>query len=146
MRAGGERNPKAIRVSRRIFVFVDSMSHAAVDAGCSVAWFSVEDLGVLVRRHRLDDSVTKAPAPTLRSDVIVVDDIGLLPVSEEAAEGLYRLMDGAYERRSVAISSNLHPSKAHTFGRTCARQRRNQHRFEHHPRSASRPASTLSAK
>ena len=28
----------------------------------------------------------------------------------DAAEGLYRLADAAYERRSVAVSSNLHPS------------------------------------
>jgi hypothetical protein len=28
----------------------------------------------------------------------------------DAAEGLYRLVDAAYERRSVAVSSNLHPS------------------------------------
>ena len=41
---------------------------------------------------------------------MVVDDIGLLPVGPDAAEGLYRLVDAAYERRSVAISSNLHPS------------------------------------
>ena len=40
----------------------------------------------------------------------MVDDIGLLPVGPDAAEGLYRLVDAAYERRSVAISSNLHPS------------------------------------
>src|SRR3982074_2040542 len=32
------------------------------------------------------------------------------PVSTDAAEGLYRLVDAAYERRSVAISSNLHPA------------------------------------
>jgi DNA replication protein DnaC len=42
--------------------------------------------------------------------LIVVDDIGLLPVSSEAAEGFYRLVDAAYERRSLAVSSNLHPS------------------------------------
>jgi DNA replication protein DnaC len=41
---------------------------------------------------------------------VVVDDIGLLPVSQDAAEGLYRLVDAAYEKRSVAISSNLHPA------------------------------------
>jgi DNA replication protein DnaC len=40
----------------------------------------------------------------------VVDDIGLMPVGPDAAEGLYRLVDAAYERRSVAVSSNLHPS------------------------------------
>jgi hypothetical protein len=33
--------------------------------------------------------------------------MGLLPVGLDAAEGLYRLVDAAYERRSVAVSSNL---------------------------------------
>jgi DNA replication protein DnaC len=65
---------------------------------------------VLIRRHRADDSVTKAIARILRADLVVVDDIGLLPVGPEAAEGLYRLADAAYEKRSVAVSSNLHPS------------------------------------
>ena len=32
------------------------------------------------------------------------------PVAQDAAEGLYRLVDAAYEKRSVAISSNLHPA------------------------------------
>jgi len=29
---------------------------------------------------------------------------------DDAAEGLYRLVDAAYEKRSIAISSNPHPS------------------------------------
>jgi DNA replication protein DnaC len=36
--------------------------------------------------------------------------LGLLPVGPDAAEGLYRLVDAAYEKRSIAVSSNLHPS------------------------------------
>ena len=60
--------------------------------------------------HRADDSVTKAITRILRADLVIVDDIGLLPVGPDAAEGLYRLVDAAYERRSVAVSSNLHPS------------------------------------
>jgi hypothetical protein len=35
---------------------------------------------------------------------------GCCPVAADAAEGLYRLVDAAYEKRSIAISSNLHPS------------------------------------
>jgi DNA replication protein DnaC len=31
-------------------------------------------------------------------------------VAPDAAEGLYRLVDPAYEKRSVAISSKLHPA------------------------------------
>lgn len=90
--------------------FCEALGQAAVDAGMSVAWFTIEDLGVLVRRHRVDDSVNKAIARLTRTDLVVVDDIGLLPVSSDAAEGFYRLVDAAYERRSLAISSNLHPS------------------------------------
>jgi DNA replication protein DnaC len=91
-------------------MFLESLGQAAVDAGRRVAWFSLESLGVLVRRHRADDSVTKAIARILRAELVVVDDIGLLPVTTDAAEGLYRLVDAAYEKRSLAISSNLHPA------------------------------------
>lgn len=90
--------------------FLEALGQTAVEAGLKVAWFSLEALGMLVRRHRADDSVAKAVARILRAELVVVDDIGLLPVSPDAAEGLYRLVDAAYERRSVAISSNLHPS------------------------------------
>lgn len=91
-------------------MFLEALGHTAVTTGRKVAWFSLETLGVLVRRHRADDSVTRAIGRILRADLIVVDDIGLLPVAVDAAEGLYRLVDAAYERRSVAVSSNLHPS------------------------------------
>jgi DNA replication protein DnaC len=90
--------------------FCEALGHAAVEAGRSVAWHSIEDLGALVRRHRIDDTVAKAFLPLLKADLVIVDDIGLLPISADAAEGFYRLVDAAYERRSLAISSNLHPS------------------------------------
>ena len=90
--------------------FCEALGQAAVDNGLTVAWFTIEDLGALVRQHRPDDSMTKAIDRIIRTDLIIVDDIGLLPVSPDAAEGFYRLVDAAYERRSLAISSNLHPS------------------------------------
>lgn len=89
---------------------LEALGQAAVEAGKHVAWFTLEALGVIVRKHRADDSLSKAIARILRADLVVVDDIGLLAVGPDAAEGLYRLIDAAYERRSVAVSSNLHPS------------------------------------
>lgn len=89
---------------------LEALGQQAVEQGLRVAWFTLEDLGVLLRRHRADDTVTKAIARVLRADLIVVDDIGLLPVAADAAEGLYRLVDAGYEKRSIAISSNLHPA------------------------------------
>jgi DNA replication protein DnaC len=95
--------------------FCEALGQAAVEAGMTVAWFTIEDLGAMVRRHRADDSMTRAVTRLIRTDLIIIDDIGLLPVSPDAAEGFYRLVDAAYERRSLAVSSNLHPSKAHMF-------------------------------
>jgi DNA replication protein DnaC len=89
---------------------LEALGHAAIDVQMSVAWFSVEDLGAIVRRHRVDDTVSKAFASLATVTLVVVDDIGLMPISTDAAEGLYRLVDANYERRSVALSSNLHPS------------------------------------
>ena len=89
---------------------LEALGQHAIEQGLRVAWFTLEDLGGLLRRHRADDTVTRAIARILRADLVVVDDIGLLPVSQDAAEGLYRLVDAAYEKRSVAVSSNLHPA------------------------------------
>jgi DNA replication protein DnaC len=60
--------------------------------------------------HRADNTVTKAIMRILRAELVVVDDIGLLLVGPDGAEGLNRLVDAAYEKRSVAVSSNLHPA------------------------------------
>jgi DNA replication protein DnaC len=89
---------------------LEALGQHAINQGLSVAWFSVEDLGAIIRRHRVDDTVSKAFAALAGISLTVIDDIGLLPISGDAAEGLYRLVDAAYERRSLALSTNLHPS------------------------------------
>lgn len=90
--------------------FLEALGHAAIDHGAHVTWFSLEALGQLVRRGRADDSTGRAIKRIMRADVIVIDDIGLLPVAAETAEALYRVVDAAYEKRSIALSSNLHPA------------------------------------
>jgi DNA replication protein DnaC len=90
--------------------FLEALGQQVVEAGMRVAWFRLEDLGALMRAHRSDDSVTRVVTRILRADLIVIDDIGLLAVGTDAAEGLYCLVDVAYEKRSIAISSNLHPA------------------------------------
>ena len=89
---------------------VEALSHAAIDTGCRVAWFTLETLTAAIGRANVDGSITKTITKITRADLIVIDDIGMLPAGQAAAEALYRLVDAAYERRSVAVTSNLHPS------------------------------------
>jgi len=90
--------------------FIEALGHLAIDNGKTVTWHTLETLAALFRRHRADDSVSKAISKLIRSDLILIDDVGLLPVSPDAAEALFRVVDAAYEKRSIAISSNVHPS------------------------------------
>jgi DNA replication protein DnaC len=90
--------------------FVEALGHLAIDHGKTVAWHTLETLAVLLRRHRADDTVAKAISKLIRADLIVIDDVGLLPVATDAAEALFRLVDAAYEKRSIALTSNIHPA------------------------------------
>jgi DNA replication protein DnaC len=89
---------------------VEALGHLAIDNGKTVAWHTLETLAQLLRRHRADDTINKAISKLIHADLVVVDDVGLLPVSADAAEALFRVIDAAYEKRSIAISSNVHPS------------------------------------
>jgi DNA replication protein DnaC len=90
--------------------FVEALGHLAIDEGKTVAWHTLESLAVLLRRHRADDSVSKAISRLIRADLILIDDIGMLPVAPDAAEVLFRVVDAAYEKRSIALTSNIHPA------------------------------------
>jgi DNA replication protein DnaC len=90
--------------------FVEGLSHLAIERGKKVAWFTLESLAREIAKSRVDGSTSKAIARIVRADLVVVDDIGMLPVGTEEAEAFYRLVDAAYEKRSLAVTSNFHPA------------------------------------
>ena len=90
--------------------FVEALAHAVIDAGMRVSWFTLEGLTITVGRAKVDASVTKVITRICRSELIVIDDIGQLPAGQDAAEAFYRVVDAAYVRGRVAVTSTLHPS------------------------------------
>jgi DNA replication protein DnaC len=90
--------------------FAEALAHAAIDSDLRVAWFTLESLTAAIGRAKADGSVARTVTRICRSDLIVVDDIGMLPAGQEAAEAFYRITDAAYERRSMTVTSNIHPS------------------------------------
>jgi DNA replication protein DnaC len=90
--------------------FIEALAHAVIDADMRVSWFTLETLTATIGRARVDASIAKVVARICRSDLIVIDDIGALPAGQDAAEAFYRVIDAAYERRSVAVTSNIKPS------------------------------------
>ena len=90
--------------------FVEALAHIAIEQDLRVAWFTLESLTTTIGRAKADGTIARTVARICRCDLIVVDDIGMLPAGQDAAEAFYRVIDAAYERRSVAITSNIHPS------------------------------------
>lgn len=90
--------------------FVEALAHQVINAGMRVSWHTLESLTTAIGRASADGSIAKTIAKITRAELIVVDDIGMLPSGQAAAEAFYRLIDAAYERRSLAVTSNLHPA------------------------------------
>ncbi|MEX5249879.1 ATP-binding protein, partial [Kocuria sp. CPCC 205260] len=90
--------------------FLEALAHQVIDAGTRVSWFTLESLTAAIGRAGADGSIGKTIARITRAELIVVDDIGMLPSGQAAAEAFYRLVDATYERRSLAVTSNIHPA------------------------------------
>jgi DNA replication protein DnaC len=95
--------------------FAEAIAHAAIDRDLRVSWFTLETLTATIACSRIDASTGKVVERIVRSELVVVDDIGLLPAGTDEAEALYRLVDAAYERRSLILTSNLHPARFDTI-------------------------------
>ncbi|CAN5506814.1 hypothetical protein BH09ACT7_BH09ACT7_57810 [soil metagenome] len=79
---------------------------AAIHAGHKVRYFTAADLVDTLYRGLADNTVGKIIESLLRVDLIILDELGFAPLDDTATQLLFRLVAGAYERRSLAIGSH----------------------------------------
>lgn len=60
---------------------------------------------------RADGSYARALRRLIKTDVLALDDFGLLPLSQAAVRDLYELISGRYERRPIILTSNRAPEE-----------------------------------
>jgi hypothetical protein len=86
--------------------------------------FLPAELDALLRRMRLPCLRKAAPDVLATAQRWVAAEVLRVLLAEEVTG-----RDAAYERRSVAVTSNIHSSKAHMFAATCARRHLKFHGF-----------------
>ena len=64
--------------------FIEALGHLAIDKGKTVVFHTLETLAALIARHRADNSVPKAISKLIRADLIVIDDVGITPITHDA--------------------------------------------------------------
>ena len=67
--------------------FAEAIAHAAIDRDLRVSWFTLETLTATIARSRIDASTGKVVERIVRSELVVVDDIGLLPAGDRRGRG-----------------------------------------------------------
>ncbi|HEU5315292.1 MAG TPA: IS21-like element helper ATPase IstB [Chloroflexota bacterium] len=82
------------------------LGHAAVESGRRVRYFAAPDLVETLYRGVADNSVGRVIAQLLKSDLLIVDELGFAPLDDLGAQLLFRFVAAAYERRSLAIASH----------------------------------------
>jgi DNA replication protein DnaC len=79
---------------------------AVIHAGHKVRYFTAADLVETLYRGLADNTVGKIIESLLRVDLIILDELGFAPLDDTGTQLLFRLVSGAYERRSLAIGSH----------------------------------------
>lgn len=83
-----------------------ALGHAAVDTGKRAHYFTAAELIETLYRGLADNSVGRVIEQILRADLILIDEIGFAPLDPTGAQLFFRLVAGAYERRSLGIGSH----------------------------------------
>lgn len=83
-----------------------ALGHAAVTQGLRVRYFAAADLVETLYRGLADNSVAKVIDQLLRSDLVILDELGFAPLDLAGSQLLFRFVAASYERRSLGLASH----------------------------------------
>jgi DNA replication protein DnaC len=72
-----------------------------------VRFFSTVDLVNLLEREKYDGKAGRIAQGLLRTDLVILDELGYLPFSQSGGALLFHLLSKLYEHTSVVITTNL---------------------------------------
>jgi DNA replication protein DnaC len=98
-----------------------ALGHAAIDAGMRVHYTTAADLVARCHRAALEGRWATTMRFYANPRLLIIDEVGYLPLPQEAAAALFQVVSQRYLKGSICLTTNLGIAKAHTFGRTCAR-------------------------
>ena len=82
-----------------------------VQSGKIVRFFTAADLVMALERAKRENTLEVLLKDIAKSDLIVIDELGYVPLSQESARLLFQVMSDCYERRSLVITTNIEFSK-----------------------------------
>ncbi len=83
-----------------------SLGMAAIEAGCSVCFISMERLIHVLKTGEMSSRSRKKLKHLHNANLVILDEVGFQPISRQEAHLLFELINRLYQQTSVIITSN----------------------------------------
>lgn len=84
---------------------------AAVNSGKRVRYFTASMLVLALIKARDNEKLSNMLNDLAKCDLLIVDELGYLPIGVEGGRLLFQVMSDCYEKRSLIITTNIEFSK-----------------------------------
>jgi hypothetical protein len=98
-----------------------ALGRKSIDAGYRTYCTTAADLAAKCHRAALEGRWATTMRFFAGPRLLIIDEVGYLPLASEAAAALFQVITQRYLKGSICLTTNLPFEKAHTFERTCAR-------------------------
>lgn len=88
-----------------------ALGHAACQAGYRVRFTTAASLVSQLRQAQTAGRLDRELGAIGRNDLIIIDELGYLPIDGQGARLLFQVIADAYEKRSIVYTSNLEFSR-----------------------------------
>lgn len=88
---------------------------AAVQLGLSVRYVRTNPTLEEMRLAHLDGSIAKLRSSLVGADLLILDDFGIAPISEQAKEDLLELLEGRIDQGATMVIGQLDPGEWHGY-------------------------------
>lgn len=83
-----------------------SIGIKAAELGYHVKFITMDDLMLLLKTETISSKSKSKIKMILRSDLLIIDEVGFLPISQQEANLFFQLISKLYEQSSIIITSN----------------------------------------
>lgn len=84
-----------------------ALGQAACRDGTPVRFFTASGLVMRLRRAKQDDRLDRELAQIGRARLLIIDELGYIPIDEEGGRLLFQVIANAYETQSVIYTTNI---------------------------------------
>jgi len=98
-----------------------ALGRASIEAGYRTYYTTAADLVARCHRAALEGRWATTMRFFAGPRLLIIDEVGYLPLAAEAAAALFQVITQRYLKGSIALTTNLGVGKAHRFSPTCAR-------------------------